>query len=184
MPQPAQDLANQIPNLPGLNTNASSVINNQLMGKLSPDTVSAIRNATASYAVGNGQPGGSNQLPGTIGGNLTAQDIGQTSQQLQQQGIQNYSSFVPTVSSTQTVAPAVQADINAQNATNAAAPNPGAAASYAQQLFQQYMNQLNKPPQTQAERAGLANTGEYITRAGSNVTTPLFGGAPIGQGTI
>lgn len=182
MPQPSVDLGNVVPGLGALNTNASGFINNELMGKLSPDTVNAIRNATASYAVANGQPGGSNNLPGTIGGNLTAQTLGTTSQNLQRQGIQDYSSFVPTVSQTQTVNPAVQADINFQNATSAAAPNPGAAASYAQQLFQQYLTQLNKPPKTQAEKAGFGNNGEYITRSG--VTTPLMGGAPIGVGTI
>lgn len=167
MPNPAQNLTQQIPGLTGLNQNASSVINSQLMGQLSPDTVNAIRNATASQSSANGMPGTS-QIPGTIGGNLTAQDIGQTSQQLQNQGIANYNSYVPTVSQTQTLNPETQVGVEEQNAVNAAAPNPTSAATYAQQLFQSYLDQLQKGPPTPAAKAGLADNASYYTLAGSN----------------
>lgn len=140
MPNPAADLAQQLPGLPAINNQASNVLLSQLTGQLSPDTLAAIKNATASWGTSNGMPGVSG---GTIGGNRGARDVGTTSQALQQQGLANYSNFVPTVSSTQTVAPALQAEVNATNASNAAAPDPGAVASYSDQLFNRYLSQLN-----------------------------------------
>jgi len=144
VPQPAAALGAQIPGLTGLNSQASGILNNELMGNLSPDTKRAIQDAVATQSAASGMPG-SNAIAGTLGGNRMARDFGMTSQQLQSQGLKDYSSFVPTVSSTQTVNPAVEAEINTQNAINAAAPNPAAAASYAQGLFQSYLSQLNQP---------------------------------------
>lgn len=142
VPSPAANLGAQIPGLPGLNQQASDVLRSELMGQLSPDTRRAIQDAGASWAVGNGMPG-TNALPGTLAGNRTARDIGMTSQQLQRQGIQDYSQFVPAVSATQTVRPELQSEIGFQNAVNAAAPNPAAAQSYAEQLFNKYIKALN-----------------------------------------
>lgn len=140
MPNPAADLANQLPGLSGLNTGVSGVIGNELSGKLSPDTLAAIRNAGASWGVSNGMPGSTG---GTIGSNRTLRDVGLTSMQQQQQGIKDYNSTIPTVSGTQTVAPAIQAEIGTQNSINASAPNPQAAQSYAEGLFNRYLQQLN-----------------------------------------
>lgn len=172
MPNPSQDLAAQVPGLGVLNKQASGVIGSQLAGQLNPDTITAIRNAGATQAAASGMPG-TNAIAGTLGGNKTLRDIGLTSAQTQQQGISNYNSFVPTVSGTQTVAPALQTEINTQNAVSAAAPNPAAAQTYAQQLFQSYINQLNKPQPSQASRLGLANNGTYFTPAGSTQYQPL-----------
>lgn len=147
VPNPAAALAGQIPTLPGLNKQASGVIGSELMGQLSPDTRRAIADAGAAFAVGNGMPG-TNALTGTLANNRTAATIGQTSQQLQHQGLQDYNSFIPTVSKTQTVDPALQADVQFQNAVNAAAPNPAAAQSYAESLFNQYIKALNPPAKT------------------------------------
>lgn len=158
VPQPAAALGAQIPGLSGLNRQASGVLNSELMGQLAPDTRRAIQDAAAAQAVSGGMPG-SNAIAGTLGGNRQLRDIGLTSQQLQSQGLKDYSSFVPTVSSTQTVNPAVEAEINTQNSINAAAPNPQAAATYAQGLFQQYLNQLNQPIQ---KPQGPANSEGWI----------------------
>lgn len=167
IPQPAQDLANQIPGLSGLNSSASNFIGSELSGQLSPDTLQAIQRAGAQQSVSSGMPN-TGMAAGTLAGQGSLATIGQTSQQLQNQGVSDYSKFVPTVSSTQTVNPAVEAEINTQNSINAAAPNPGAAATYAQQLFQQYLSQLNKPAQTQASKLGLSDNATYYTPAGSS----------------
>lgn len=172
MPQPAQDVANQIPGLTNLNQQASGVIGNQLAGQLNPDTVTAIRNAAATQSAASGMPGTS-AIAGTLGGNNTLRDIGLTSAQTQQQGIANYNSFVPTVASTQTVNPSLQAEINTQNAVSASAPNPAAAQTYAQQLFQSYISQLNKPQPTEAGKLGLSNNGTYFTPAGQRGYFPM-----------
>jgi len=171
IPQPAQDLANQIPGLSGLNSSASNFIGSELSGQLSPDTLQAIQRAGAQQSVSSGMPN-TGMAAGTLAGQGSLATIGQTSQQLQNQGISDYSKFVPTVSSTQTTSPAIQAEVNTQNAIDAAAPNPAAAANYAQQIFQNYLTQLNKKPQTQAESMGLANNGLYWTPAGSTRMIP------------
>jgi hypothetical protein len=106
---------------------------------------------------------------GTIGGNRTLRDVGLTSIQQQQQGIKDYASFVPSVSGTQTVAPALQAEVNTQNSINAAAPNPAAAQSYAEQLFNRYLSQLNGGGTT--PKTGPSSANSYVERDNSgNVT--------------
>jgi hypothetical protein len=155
-------LAGQIPGLGKLNASASGVIGNELSGQLSPDTLAAIRNAGASWGVANGMPGAAG---GTIGGNRTLRDVGLTSMQQQQQGIKDYASFVPTVSGTQTVAPALQAEVNQNNSVNAAAPNPAAAQSYAEQLFNRYLTQLNGGSSNEPKTgAASANRNSYVER--------------------
>ena len=69
-------------------------------------------------------------------------NLGLATEDLQNKGISNYNSTIPTISSTQTVNPALQSEINSQNATNAAAPDPGRAASYAQGMFDKYLNMM------------------------------------------
>lgn len=140
MPNPYGDLSKIYPNLSGTNAQVSSDILSKLQGQLSPGTIAAIQNASAQFGVGSGMPGSGLSMQRSL------RDIGLTSEQEQQQGIQDYNSTLPTVSSTQTVAPVLQANINSQNAMNAAAPDPAAAASYAQQLYNKYLNRMN--PQT------------------------------------
>jgi len=143
MPNPALDLSNQFPRLSEANNNISGVINSELSGSLSPDTVDMIKNAGATWGVQSGMPGSQLNLNGT------ARNLGLTSQSIQRQGVQDYNSTIPTISRTQTVDPALQNEINFQNNVSAAAPDPAAAGSYAQGLFQQYLDNLgggNKSP--------------------------------------
>lgn len=170
MPRPDLDLAGQIPGLTKLNANASGVINNELSGQLSPDTLAAIRNAGAGWAVNNGMPGLGG---GTLGGNRTLRDVGLTSMQQQQQGIKDYASFVPVVAGTQTVAPTLQADINQNNSVNAAAPSPAAAQSYAEQLFTKYINTLNQTPSKAPKKTLTSSYQAYNA-------SPTGQGAPLG----
>lgn len=139
MPNPAGSLGAQIPNLGALNTAASGDILSQLGGTLSAGTQNALHNAAATMGVTSGMPGSGlswNSLYGNIAG---------ASEMQQKQGLSEYNSFIPTVSGTQTVSPNLQTEIAGTNASNAAAPNPQASASYAQQLFDQYLQQLRGP---------------------------------------
>jgi hypothetical protein len=139
MPSPATDLGAQIPGLSNLNKTASGDILSKLTGTLSPGTLAALQNLSATYGATSGMPGSglsSNMFLGNVAGAMENQE---------QQGLQDYSSFIPAVSGTQTVNPALQTQISGTNASNAAAPNPGASASYAAQMFNQYLNQMRGP---------------------------------------
>lgn len=137
MPQPFQDLSGVYPNLSGTNAAVSASILSKLGGNLSPATINAIQDNAARFGVQSGMPGSG------LSRNLSLRDLGLTSEQVQQQGIQDYGSIIPAISGTQTVNPATQIALNETNAVNSAAPNPTAANTYAQSLFQKYMNMLN-----------------------------------------
>jgi hypothetical protein len=167
------------PNLSGTNAATSSALLSELQGQLSPETLANIRNAEATYGVTSGMPG--SDLARYRG----VRDIGLTTEQLQRQGLADYSSIIPTVSATQTVTPAQQAqlqagqnqlstDIAGFNAVNASAPNPASAGSYAQQLFEQYLNRESspaggtgrqwwEPKQTPGTTTSNYGTGEWIS---------------------
>lgn len=138
LPNPAGDLAGQVPGLSGLNSQASANILSKLKGELSKNTLDALKNTAAAYGVSSGMPGSGlsdNAFLGNIAGAREA---------LQTQGVNEYNATIPTVSGTQTVSPALQNEIATQNSLNAAAPDPTQAASYAMQLFQMYLNQMGR----------------------------------------
>jgi hypothetical protein len=136
MPNPYKDLSAVYPNLSGTNAQASAAILSKLKGQLSPDTVSAINDAAARFGVASGMPGSG------LAHNRTLRDLGLTSEQEQQQGLADYASLIPAISGTQTVRPETQFGINETNSINAAAPNPTAANTYAQSLFDKYLKML------------------------------------------
>lgn len=139
LPNPAGDLSVQIPGLTNLNKTASGDILANLEGTLSPGTQKALQNASATFGVQSGMPDSGlswNQLYGNIAG---------ASESQQQQGLQELNPFLTQTSGTQTVSPALQTQIAATNASNLAAPSPTAAASYSQQLFDQYLQQMKGP---------------------------------------
>lgn len=152
VPEPYNDLSRAYPQLGATNAAASTALLSQLRGELSPSAVAAIDDASARYGVESGMPGGQ------LSRHRTVRDIGATSEQLQQQGLQNYSPFISTVSNTQTVRPELQAEIAGTNATNAAAPNPSSAAYYSRWLFQRY-NDLLKQGQNKSGLGGAIGTG-------------------------
>jgi len=160
MPNPAGDLSAQLPGLSTLNATASSDLQSKLGGTLSPGTQAALQNAAATYGVTSGMPGSQltwNSLYGNIAGASEAQ---------QQQGLQDYPSLTGAVSSTQTVSPALQTEIASTNATNAAAPNPAASASYAQQLFNEYLQAMRGPASGSQSSQGFQTGQEYSTPPG------------------
>ena len=146
-PNPFGDLSSVYPNLSGTNKQVSADILSKLSGTLSPGTMAAIKDAGAAWGVGAGVPGSGIQT------NRSLRDIGLTSEQQQQQGLQDYAALIPTISRTQTVSPELQAQIAATNAQMAAAPDPTQAASYAKQLFDEYLNKL-KGSNSPAEASG------------------------------
>jgi len=147
VPSPAKDLAAEIPGLKQLNQEAAGNILTQLRGQLSPDTVNMIQDAAASWGVGAGVPGSGLQV------NRGLRDVGQASEALQQQGQQNYGALTSAVSNTQTASPELQANVAIQNALNAAAPDPSAAALYSQSIFDQYLRQMNPTVTTESTHA-------------------------------
>lgn len=150
-PNPAQDLAGVVPQLGQMNTAATGDVLGELSGDISPGTLAALRNAAATWGVGSGTGMGVNGIGGLAQNKLFGNVAGFAEGQIGK-GLQNYSSLIPTISSTQTLSPALNlqgqqfnTEIAAQNALNAAAPSPQAAQSYAQKLFQQYMNSMRGP---------------------------------------
>lgn len=134
MPQPAADLAAQYPNLSASNIALSGDILSQLKGELSPETIRNIVDLSAAYGVSSGMPGSG------LARNLIPRDIGLSTETLEQQGLQSYESALPIISRTQTVTPELQAEIEATNAYNMAAPDPASASAYAMGLYERYLN--------------------------------------------
>lgn len=156
MPDPLGDLAAAYPNLRNTNSAASAAILSKLRGELSPETLNQIQDAAARFGVANGMPG-SNAVSGTIANNANLLGNVRASEALQQQGLEDYSHILPTVSGTQTVNPNLQVEVASGNANNAAAPNPEDAATYAQNLFQKYLDLL-KGQSNPAGGTGVSNT--------------------------
>lgn len=139
MPNPFGDLSSIYPNLGATNNQVSSNIMSELQGQLSPATINNIRNNAASFGVSSGMPG--SQLQGYSG----LASLGKTTEQLQQQGLNDYLNSITGISKTQTVDPALQTEVNTQNSVWNAAPDPTAAATTQQSLFNQYLNKLSSP---------------------------------------
>lgn len=137
MPDPFASLSSVYPGLSQQNALASNDINSLLSGNLSPGTVNSIQDFAAR--MGMNQTGTTGAPFNLYGG---AADIGRTSQQLQQQGLQDYGSILGTIFNTQTLSPQLQAMIDTYNKQIAAAPDPVAAAKYAMDLYQ--MNQISQ----------------------------------------
>lgn len=108
-------------------------IDSMLSGQLSPSTTSNIWNAAASRGVALGDP--NSPLSNEIGLGIT----GNTTEQLQQQGLGDYGSITSLLGSQQNN-PQMLADIAEQNAVTAAAPDPKASGGYATWLEQQQLN--------------------------------------------
>ena len=139
LPNPYGDLKKVMPTLPDQNAALGSAILSKLKGELSPETVANIQDAAARFGVSSGMPGSG------LAQNRTLRDLGLATEAQIASGINAYNQTMPVVSGTQTVSPALQAQIAETNAINAAAPNPAEAASYAQGLFSAYLNKMRGP---------------------------------------
>lgn len=148
LPDPFSDLSSVYSNLGKTDSAVSGDILSKLGGTLSPGTQRALTDAAASHGVSSGMPGSGfswNNLYGNIAGASEAQ---------QQQGISDFNQTLPTVAGTETVSPALQTEIGNQNAVNNASPNPAAAASYAKQLYDQYLSSIRGPTDSSGRPIG------------------------------
>lgn len=144
LPDPYDDLSRIIPGLPGLNAAGGAAILNKLKGQLSPETLAMMQNHQASTAARSGMPG-ANVIPGSLNYNRSLRDIGRTVEDTQSKGVSELLPFLQTLSSTQTVNPALQYERNLQNALNIASPEPAAAGGHAEELFNKYLEMLTNP---------------------------------------
>lgn len=147
VPNPAADLGAQYPGLAKQNPQISNNVLSELSGELSPETLANISRAGASFGVNSGMP-----LSGASR-NRQLEQLGLTTEGVQQQGLADYLSATGGISKTQTVTPELQAEIAGRNAEMASAPNPAAAAAQAQSIFQQELDQL-RGPTGNANRSG------------------------------
>lgn len=127
------ELKANVPNYGALTSSAVGNIGSELSGNINPQTLQMLQNQAATRGVTSGMPGSGLNLETLLG------NEGLTSQNLQHQGLTDYNTFTGTAGSQQTD-PALAASISTQNAFDAAAPDPNAANSYAQMLFQKYLN--------------------------------------------
>lgn len=164
LPDPFADLSGVYPGLKDTNTTAASAISKQLGGQLSPGTINLLQDQGAQWGVASGMPGSG------LARSRTARDLGLTSEGLVNQGLSNYAKLISTISGTQTVNPALQSSIAERNATINSAPNPRASQSYAQQLFNQYLQGLKGP--------GGGTSGYSSPAGGTGVMSGLVGGTP------
>jgi hypothetical protein len=173
MPNPSRDLSSVYPNLSGVNAASSAALSSKLNGQLSPETANLIQQHAAEFGAANGMPG---FQPGSLFWNKSLRDIGSTSEQQQQQGLQDYAPLISAVSQTQTVNPSLQAEVNATNATNAAAPDPAAAGTYAQQMFDKYLAQLKGPAGGSGSSSGGGSQPWWWKPGGTFVVPGAAGG--------
>jgi len=128
-----EQLNANVPYYGAATSGAMGDINSMLSGNLSPGTTRNIWNSAASRGVDLGMP--NSPISNEIGLGLT----GQTTEGLQQQGLQDYGSITGLLGSEQNN-PQMLADIAEQNAVTAAAPDPKAALGNANWLMQQQLN--------------------------------------------
>jgi len=151
-------VANPIPNAPDLNKTAGNDILSKLSGTLSPGTMNALKDASAEWGISSGMGPGSgigwNQLYGNIAG---------ASERQQQEGLTDYN---------QITGPGFQTNLAESNAQLAAAPDPSASASYAQKLYDEYLQQM------QRSRSPAGGTG--TASGGATPPTPFDTGSPAG----
>lgn len=163
LPNPYQDLSSVYPNLSGTNAAASQALLSELSGQVSPETQALLQDKSAQFGVSSGMPGSG------LARNQGLRNLGLTSEQLQQQGLQQYGNLISAVSGTQTVNPALQAEIAARNAQSLAAPIPAQAQSYAQSLFDKYLNSLRSP---------AGGSGAISSPTAGTGSSPFVGGTP------
>ena|ERR1700677_4074976 len=166
-----------VPGAAGNAQAASGVIGSQLAGTLSQGTQNLLQDKSAAYGVNIGQPGG--QAGNTLSLQNFLGSIGLTSENLANQGVGNYLSFLGGVGAQQT-SPGLAVDVATQNALDAAAPNPAAAAQQQQNFFEQYMSQMmnpaggNKSKPTQLQNATAQGGGDAYLTPGSTDWQPGY----------
>src|SRR5678810_573296 len=98
-----------LPGLGSAGTQATNNIMNELQGQISPQALRNIQDAAARFGVSSGMPG-SNAIPGTLAMNANLLGNYRTTEQLQQQGQQDYRNLLGAVGQQQ-INPALAAEI-------------------------------------------------------------------------
>lgn len=137
LPDPYANLSALYPNLGESNKAASKFALSEMMGQLSPETQSNLWDIGARFGQTSGMPGSG------LAKNRTARDLGLATEQLQRAGLQDYLNAIFGIAKTQTVSPELQASIATQNAEKSAAPSPPASQTYAQSLYNSYLNRAS-----------------------------------------
>lgn len=148
-----------IPGLAPAAGNAAGAITSQTAGVVNPDVQNQLQAKAAAMGVGGG--GGVGQTGSFTSNNFLA-SLGENSQQQQQSGIDNYLKFLTGVGGTQTD-PNLAFQVGQQNAVDAAAPNPAAAAGEQVSEFDKYLKMV---------RGGGSGYGPTASDG-----TPIFTGA-------
>lgn len=144
-----------IPGFSGTGTGAASVIGSEVNGVVNPDVQNMLQQKAAAMGVGGG--GGVGQ-PGSFTSNNFLASLGLTSMDQQKAGVDNYLKFLGGVGGAQND-PNLQFQVSQQNAVDAAAPNPAAAAEAQTAEFQSYMDMvkgksLNRPGNQEFSSSG------------------------------
>lgn len=155
-PSVFEELNQNVPNYGALTKTATGTVGSELGGQVSPSTINMLQNAAASRGITSGTGTGSG-----FAQNNFLQNLGLTAEGLQHTGLTDYNALTGQLGATQTQ-PSLVADIATQNAIDAAAPNPQQAQSYAQMLFNQYLNGGNG-----ASRKNTGNSYGFIPVGGN-----------------
>jgi len=183
-PSTFQQTLSADPGLGQATTQATNVINSQLSGELDPQTIKNMQDVAAQYGLSSGMPG-SNAIPGTLAFNANLRNIGLDTQQLQQQGIQNYLSQLGAVGGQQ-LNPSLLTQLSQANAQLLAAPDPAQAAQLQMQLYQNALSNARGPAGGTGYQSIISPSGgtgvPFVPGFGAggvqNPTTPgTFGGA-------
>lgn len=177
-PSPWQESQSAVPGLGALTAQETSLIGSQLAGQISPTTTQSLTDSAASRGVTLGQPGGAqvNQI--------LLNTLGLTSEQLQQQGNQNYLGFEGAVAGQQ-LSPDLLTEIASRNATMAAAPDPTQAGELQIALAQggQGRSPASGSVDPFAGLGILSNIGGPPSPSNPFAPTPTTGAAPISTGS-
>lgn len=157
------------PNLSRLTGGAGDVIQHEIAGELSPETVNSIQDEAARFGIKSGMP-----LSG-FAGNRGLRNLGLNVGQTQRQGVQDYNSMLSSLAPL-TTDPTLAAQIAASNAQLGAAPNPEA---NARAQLDAWMRAANMA--AQAGRGPGGGTGGY-TNGPQTGTVPGFNPQPLDPG--
>ncbi|HEU4344058.1 MAG TPA: hypothetical protein VFU31_21090 [Candidatus Binatia bacterium] len=129
LPDPFPDLAKRFPGLEQSNAQLAQNIMSELSGELPPDVIAAIEDEAARFGITSGMPGSD------LARRRGARNLGLSTLDLTRAGLQDYLNATAGISRTQTVDPALKAQIAAHNALLNAAPDPAAAAAAMEASF-------------------------------------------------
>ena len=160
-----------IPGAQAAGAGSAGVINSQINGQVNPETQNLLQDKAAAMGVQSGQP--TTGTGNTFSNNNFLQSLGIDAQNQENTGVGNYLNFLQGVGSTMTN-PNLQFEVSQQNAIDAAAPNPQAAAQMQQFQFQQYLQSMSNPGGgTGAYGGQQPPNGASVQRAGQTGYSPV-----------